>query len=145
MNGKQVINTILANECIKAATFARKIGVTPPQIYDLQKEKIKGVSSNIADKILLVYPSYNKSWIMTGMGEMLARCAPDSEGTDILPFEDGKAVESPENAIRNENIQRMSISFEELMDKYEDMTAQRDYWRDKAAELEYKLAKLKVG
>lgn len=73
MNGKEVINMILANESIKAATFARKIGVTPPQIYDLQKGKIKGISSNIADKIIAIYPKYNKTWLITGMGEMLVQ------------------------------------------------------------------------
>ena len=72
MNGKEVINMILANESIKAATFARKIGVTPPQIYDLQKGKIKGISSKIADKIIAAYPRYNKSWLITGIGEMFA-------------------------------------------------------------------------
>lgn len=70
MNGKEVINRILTNEDIKAATFAKKIGVTPPQIYDLRDGKIKGISSKIADKILAVYPRYNKSWLMTGIGEM---------------------------------------------------------------------------
>lgn len=95
MNGKQVINTILANENIKAATFARRIGITPAQIYDLQKEKIKGVSSNIADKILLIYPNYSKSWIMTGIGEMLAPQPTEKEKIKIHIAPMQKAAETP--------------------------------------------------
>ena len=37
----EIINSILENEGIKAATFAKNIGVVPTQIYDLQKGKIK--------------------------------------------------------------------------------------------------------
>lgn len=83
MNGKEVINMILANESIKAATFARKIGVTPPQIYDLQKGKIKGISSKIADKIIAIYPKYNKTWLITGMGEMFAQQTEENKKASI--------------------------------------------------------------
>lgn len=95
MNGSEVINMILTNEDVKAASFARKIGVTPAQIYDLQKGKIKGVSSNVADKILAVYPRYNKSWILTGIGEMLAAQQPEKEKIKITIAEMPKLAETP--------------------------------------------------
>lgn len=98
MNGKEVINMILANESIKAATFARKIGVTPPQIYDLQKGKIKGISSKIADKIIAIYPRYNKTWLITGMGEMLAQQTEEKELVKINMLNIPIPLETPENA-----------------------------------------------
>ena len=98
MNGKEVINMILANENIKAATFARKIGVTPPQIYDLQKGKIKGISSKIADKIIAIYPRYNKTWLITGMGEMLAPQTEEKELVKINMINIPIPLETPENA-----------------------------------------------
>lgn len=98
MNGKEVINMILANESIKAATFARKIGVTPPQIYDLQKGKIKGISSKIADKIIAIYPKYNKTWLITGMGEMLAQQTEEKELVKINMLNIPIPLETPENA-----------------------------------------------
>lgn len=98
MNGKEVINMILANESIKAATFARKIGVTPPQIYDLQKGKIKGISSKIADKIIAIYPKYNKTWLITGMGEMLAPQTEEKELVKINMLNIPIPLETPENA-----------------------------------------------
>jgi plasmid maintenance system antidote protein VapI len=98
MNGKEVINMILANESIKAATFARKIGVTPPQIYDLQKGKIKGISSKIADKIIAIYPKYNKTWLITGMGEMLAQQTEEKELVKINMLNIPIPLETPKNA-----------------------------------------------
>ena len=141
MNGFKVINEILANEKLKAATFARSIEITPTQIYDLQKGKIKGVSSDIADKIIKVYPHYNKSWIMTGLGSMLA-----SENAEqrINLLNTPIPLETGEESSTEANIERMANSFEDLMNKYEDMAAQRDYWRNKAQDLEYKLAKLEA-
>lgn len=71
MNGSRVINMILERESLKAGTFAKNIGITPTQVYDLQKGKIQNISSKIAQKILKVYPHYSYSWLLTGEGEML--------------------------------------------------------------------------
>lgn len=71
MSASALINKILETEGIKAATFARNIGVHPTQIYDLQSGKTKNVSTEMADKIVAYYPKYNKYWLLTGEGEML--------------------------------------------------------------------------
>ena len=76
----EIINSILENEGIKAATFAKNIGVVPTQIYDLQKGKIKKISDDIADKIISVYPKYNRIWLLTGGGEMFANQSSKREG-----------------------------------------------------------------
>lgn len=55
MNTCEIINFILEKEEKKAGTFAKEIGVTSTQIYDLQSGKIKRISDGIANKILLVY------------------------------------------------------------------------------------------
>lgn len=70
MSASALINKILETEGIKAATFARNIGVHPTQIYDLQSGKTKNVSTEMADKIVAYYPKYNKYWLLTGEGEM---------------------------------------------------------------------------
>lgn len=71
MSASALINKILETEGIKAAAFARNIGVHPTQIYDLQSGKTKSVSAEMADKIVAYYPKYNKYWLLTGEGEML--------------------------------------------------------------------------
>ena len=70
MSASALINKILETEGIKAAAFARNIGVHPTQIYDLQSGKTKSVSAEMADKIVAYYPKYNKYWLLTGEGEM---------------------------------------------------------------------------
>lgn len=68
----EVIEKLLNETGIKAATFAKNIGVTPTQIYDLQSGKIKKISEPIADKIMKAYPEFSKVWLLTGEGEMLS-------------------------------------------------------------------------
>lgn len=68
MNSPKVINFILEREKLKAGTFAKIIGVTPTQIYDLISGKTKKISESIADKIISAFPAYNKIWILTGSG-----------------------------------------------------------------------------
>ena len=71
MNSSEIIGAVLNEVEIKAASFAKKIGVAPTQIYDLQSGKIKKISESIAEKIIKTYPEFNKVWLLTGEGEML--------------------------------------------------------------------------
>lgn len=79
----EIISSILDREGLKAATFAKSVGVVPTQIYDLQKGKIKKISEEIADKIISVYPHYNKVWLLTGVGDMLTSDVPAARSVDI--------------------------------------------------------------
>lgn len=79
----EIISSILDREGLKAATFAKSVGVVPTQIYDLQKGKIKKISEEIADKIISVYPHYNKVWLLTGEGDMLTSDVPPARSADI--------------------------------------------------------------
>lgn len=71
MSGSRVINTILEREGLKPATFAKRIGITPTQVYDLQSGKTKKVSAKVAERILAEYPNYSYSWLVSGAGEIL--------------------------------------------------------------------------
>lgn len=91
----EIINSILEEEKTKAATFAKSVGLVPTQIYDLQKGKTKKISDEIADKIISVYPKYNRVWLLTGEGEMLNLGASESNilPTDpILPTNDEQDI-----------------------------------------------------
>ena len=79
----EIISSILDREGLKAATFAKSVGVVPTQIYDLQKGKIKKISEEIADKIISVYHHYNKVWLLTGEGDMLTSDVPPARSVDI--------------------------------------------------------------
>ena len=132
MNGNKVIQFILKNECLKAATFARSINITPTQVYDLRDGKIKGVSSEIADKILEVYPHYSKTWLMTGLGE---------------EFESSEVLSTAKDEIQSEASKRWDEVLGNAMASDDSLTlaeAKQEiaYWRNKAQDLEYKLAKM---
>ena len=73
MNTPEVVNCILENEKIKAATFANIIGANATQIYDLQSGKTKKISPSMADKIMSAYPHYKRTWLLTGEGDMLTQ------------------------------------------------------------------------
>lgn len=66
MTTKEIIQTILDREGLTASSFAKSIGITPTQIYDLQSGKIKKISSGVSNKISSRYPHYSLSWLQTG-------------------------------------------------------------------------------
>lgn len=70
MNGSIVINVILEREGLKAGTFAKSIGVTPTQVYDLRDGRTKNITPKIAEKIKKVYPHYAYSWLLSGEGDI---------------------------------------------------------------------------
>lgn len=86
MDTNEVINTILKRENIKGATFAKKIGIKPTQIYDLLTGKTKRISEDICQKILSVYPQYNRAWILSGEGEQIQH-RKDEVTLKIMEFE----------------------------------------------------------
>lgn len=65
-----IIDSIIQEVNMNAAQFAKSIGAHPTQIYDLQTGKTKSISPAMANKILSVYPSFSKLWVLTGEGEM---------------------------------------------------------------------------
>lgn len=71
MTGQEIINKVLEELDLKAPTFAESIGVKYQRIFDLQKGKVKKVSSSLANDIISKYGQFNLSWLLTGEGEML--------------------------------------------------------------------------
>lgn len=78
-----IINSLLSDIGIKPSTFAKRIGVNPTQIYDLQSGKIKKISDSIADKIREVYPEYNRVWLLTGEGDMKSNTVNENRNRKI--------------------------------------------------------------
>lgn len=67
----KVIQDIAEHERMTVAQVASAIDKPASCLYDIQKGKIKGVSEKLADLIIERFPHYNKSWLLTGEGEML--------------------------------------------------------------------------
>lgn len=71
MGTNEIIETLLAYTHKTASGFAKQIGVTSTQIYDLRSGKTKKISPTIADKIINEYPLISRAWLLSGDGEML--------------------------------------------------------------------------
>lgn len=72
MEGSKVLESILNHLNMRPKAFSDAIGNEKPQaIYDIQKGKTKNISESMAIKIISVFPEFNKSWLMSGDGEML--------------------------------------------------------------------------
>jgi DNA-binding Xre family transcriptional regulator len=70
MSKKSTIEIIAENERLDLKELALKVGCNPQNMYDIKSGKAKSVSKRIAEKIIIVFPQYSKSWVMTGEGEM---------------------------------------------------------------------------
>lgn len=137
MVGSEVIFAILANEDLKPGTFAKMIGVTTTQIYDLQSGKVKRISEKVAEKILDIFPQYSKTWLITGEGSMLTEDTIVPESKDI-PYEmdelsamkqtinelleEKKLLKNENKTLHDTNV-RLSISIERLTELLYEKTA----------------------
>lgn len=72
MTGAEIIEIVLQYLDLKPKEFGDKLGYDRPQaIYDIQKGKTKAISTSLANKIISVFPIFNKYWLLTGEGDML--------------------------------------------------------------------------
>lgn len=72
MKAKDKIDMILEHLQINAKVFSERLGYQRPQIiYDIQKDKTKRISEELANKITSVFSEINKSWLLADEGDML--------------------------------------------------------------------------
>ena len=72
MQTSEILKQIISNESgMTLAKFAKSLSIPPQNLYDIRDGKIKSISHKLADKIISIYPLYNKVWLLTGVGNML--------------------------------------------------------------------------
>lgn len=86
MTGQEIINKVLEELNLKAPTFAENIGVKYQRIFDLQKGKVKKISSSLANAIISKYGQFNLTWLLTGEGEMLN--TPNQPSDEASPIDE---------------------------------------------------------
>lgn len=86
MTGQEIINKVLDELNLKAPTFAESIGVKYQRIFDLQKGKVKKISSSLANDIISKYGQFNLTWLLTGEGEMLN--TPNQTSDEASPIDE---------------------------------------------------------
>lgn len=83
MNTPEIISKLLEDAGLNASQFAKSVNLIPTQIYDLKSGKTKKISDEVADKILRVYPQYNKGWLMSGEGSTLSDNQKENAGQNM--------------------------------------------------------------
>lgn len=72
MEAKDILRKILEYSELNINELSGKLQMDRPQaLYDIQNGKTKSVSKSMADKILSVFPEFNRYWLITGEGDML--------------------------------------------------------------------------
>ena len=103
---KQVVDLILFEQRISRNQFAKAIGVTPTNVYDIMSGKIKTITNDMADKIRAIYPNYSKAWLLSGEGD------PHVSEPNILPDGDDSPISSQfGNAKTTEDIVKICNMF----------------------------------
>lgn len=73
MKASEIIEKVIEYSGLNPAEFAKRVGLNPQNIYDIQKGKTKKLSGNIRTKIKLSYPEFNEMWLIDGRDQMLLR------------------------------------------------------------------------
>lgn len=71
MKASEIIEKAIEYSGLNPAEFAKRVGLNPQNIYDIQKGKTKKLSGNIRTKIKLSYPEFSDMWLIDGRGAML--------------------------------------------------------------------------
>lgn len=88
MEASEILRTIIENEGITYSALSKKMGLNRAQpIYDIRDGKVKRISINYADKILLAFPQYDKAWLLSGEGEPIKQKKEDEAAPKIMEFE----------------------------------------------------------
>lgn len=88
MEASEILRTIIENEGITYSALSKKMGLNRAQpIYDIRDGKVKRISINYADKILLAFPQYDKAWLLSGEGEPIKQKKEDEASPKIIEFE----------------------------------------------------------
>ena len=81
---KEVILKLLDYSKLNAKQFSEKLGKKRSQaIYDIISGKTKRISEKLASQIISEFPEINRTWLLTGEGEMLKHTSAVAESHSI--------------------------------------------------------------
>lgn len=136
MTGADIINKLLEYYNLNSRAFAHKIGLKNAQaIYDIQRGKTKSISPKIADRIISCFPNINRSWLLSGEGEMLKG--------DVVPQQpetNPKIDMTAEEFIKE--LERRDKQIEELLSQNSKLLQMLSNAQDRHARIEEKYLRL---
>lgn len=117
MSAEDRIEQILIHYKLNSKTLSEKLGYSSPQIiYDIQRGKTRNISEKLTIKIISLFPEINKSWLMTGEGEMLKHSTIQTSHGDNSPNIAGNGNSVSENKTLQDALAEISAMREALTD-----------------------------
>lgn len=81
---KEVIIKLLDYSKLNVKQFSEKLGMKRGQaIYDIMSGKTRRISEKLANQIISEFPEINRSWLLTGEGEMLKNTSAVAENHSV--------------------------------------------------------------
>ena len=71
MESKDILGAILSELKLNTREFSDILGYSLTKLYDLQRGKTKKLSADLVALIMEKYPTFSKTWLLTGEGDML--------------------------------------------------------------------------
>ena len=100
---KQRIERILTYKGINAKQLSEACGYDRPQVvYDILNEKTKGISPSLSIKIVSAFPEINRTWLLTGEGDMLTGNETQNDGRQQLSQDTTRIIADMSATIRSQ-------------------------------------------
>ena len=154
---KERLDALLTHLRKSANELAKSIGYTrTDKIYHIINGR-NGISPAVANDITTVFDEISYNWLLTGEGEMLKQSTSDelSAARAEINADSAKKWDEFIKALAEDSPNMLNTPFtlndddgipQEYKDKlaalYLDERKEKVYWRNKAQDLEYKLAKM---
>lgn len=109
---KEVIIKLLEHSKLNVKQFSEKLGMKRAQaIYDIMSGKTKRISEKLASQIISEFPEINKTWLLTGEGEMFVKpsYSQDSSPT-VLADDHSTAIAGNKNIVNADQTIAMLVA-----------------------------------
>ncbi|MEE1096568.1 MAG: hypothetical protein UH084_08390 [Paludibacteraceae bacterium] len=70
MTPKEIIETICKENNLTQRELSNLLGIKEQYLYDAKYGKVKKLSKKVISQITRLFPKYNTTWLMTGMGDI---------------------------------------------------------------------------
>lgn len=70
MTPKEIIETICRENNLTQRELSNLLGIKEQYLYDAKYGKVKKLSKKVISQITRLFPKYNTTWLMTGMGDI---------------------------------------------------------------------------
>lgn len=109
---KEIIIKLLEHSKLNVKQFSEKLGMKRAQaIYDIMSGKTKRISEKLASQIISEFPEINKTWLLTGEGEMLVKSSySQNNSPTVLADDHSTAIAGNKNVVNADQTIAMLVA-----------------------------------